>query len=90
MSKEVLISEIVNNTECSKKEAENIIKAFTLGVMNALSKGEEVSLIGFGKFKVKDQKERQGRNPATGEAMTIEARKVPSFKAGAKLKEVVN
>ncbi len=90
MSREALITEIVRENGCTKKEAEDVIKKFTSAVTNVLTEGGEVSLIGFGKFEVKERPERQGRNPSTGEAMTIAAKKTPSFKAGAKLKEAVN
>ena len=90
MSREALITEIVRENGCTKKEAEDVIKKFTSAVTSILSEGGEVSLVGFGKFEVKERPERQGRNPSTGEVMTIAAKKTPNFKAGAKLKEAVN
>jgi len=55
-----------------------------------LSKGEDVAIAGFGSFTIRDRKERQGRNPATGETMTIKASKAVGFKAAKALKEAVN
>lgn len=74
----------------SIKEAEKIINCFTQGVSSALAKGEKIALVGFGNFEVRERAERQGRNPKTGETMTIKASKVPSFKPGKGLKEKVN
>ena len=58
-------------------------------ITEGLAKGESVQLIGFGKFEIRSRKAREGRNPATGEALKIEASKVPAFKAGKKLKDKV-
>ena len=74
----------------SIKEAEQVISSFTKGLEAALAKGESVSLVGFGNFEVKHRPERQGRNPSTGEAMTIKASNVVNFKVGKALKEAVN
>ena len=59
-------------------------------ITDALKKGDTVSLVGFGSFLVKERAARQGRNPQTGNTITIAAAKIPSFKAGKALKDAVN
>jgi DNA-binding protein HU-beta len=84
----VVIERIVEHTDSPKGEARKHLEAFTT-VSEALQAGEDVQLPGFGKFYVREQKAREGKNPQTGERMQIEARKVPAFKAGKALKESV-
>lgn len=82
-----LIAAVAEKTGATKKTAEEIIKAFLGEASEALAKGEEVDLHGFGKFKVKERAARQGRNPATGEAITIAASKGVGFSASKALKD---
>ncbi len=89
MNKKQLIEQMVEHTDSPKSEAEKHLEAFTAAVSGALKAGEEVQIPGFGKFYVRDQKAREGKNPQTGEKMQIGARKVPAFKAGKALKESV-
>jgi DNA-binding protein HU-beta len=89
MNKKQLIEQMVEYTDSPKSEAEKHLEAFTTTISEALKAGEEVQIPGFGKFYVRDQKAREGKNPQTGETMQIEARKVPAFKAGKSLKESV-
>ena len=89
MNKRQLIEQMVERTDSPKSEAEKHLEAFTAAVSGALKAGEEVQIPGFGKFYVRDQKAREGKNPQTGEKMQIGARKVPAFKAGKALKESV-
>lgn len=63
--------------------------AFTETIADTLSKGEKVTLVGFGSFQVMERKAREGRNPQTGEKLQIPAKKVPKFRAGKKLREAV-
>tara|TARA_R110002167_G_scaffold315731_1_gene521284 strand:- start:9 stop:305 length:297 start_codon:yes stop_codon:yes gene_type:complete len=72
------------------KEAEAVINAFVAGATKALSDGENISLVGFGNFEIRHRPERQGRNPSSGEAMTIKASNAVGFKAGKALKDAVN
>lgn len=90
MNKAQLIDAIAANADLSKASAARALDAFTDAVTNALAAGNKVSLTGFGNFEVKERGERQGRNPATGEAITIAASKSPAFKAGKSLKDAVN
>jgi DNA-binding protein HU-beta len=89
MNKKQLIERMVEHTDSPKAEAEKHLEAFTASVSEALKAGEEVQLPGFGKFYVREQKAREGRNPQSGEKMNIPARKVPAFKAGKSFKESI-
>ena len=89
MNKKQFIEQMLEYTDSPKSEAEKHLEAFTTAISEALQAGEEVQLPGFGKFYVREQKAREGRNPQSGEKMQIEARKVPAFKAGKALKESI-
>jgi DNA-binding protein HU-beta len=85
MTKSNLIDHVAEATQGTKKETEHIVDAVIAGITDALMKGEKVDLRGFGSFQVSAKKERQGRNPRTGETMTIAARKVAVFKPSKEL-----
>ena len=88
MNKAQLIDEVAKVT-CSKKEAALAVGAAFTAIQKALKKGDAVTLVGFGTFRVSKRKARKGRNPQTGEAIKIAAKKVPVFKAGKGLKDAV-
>ena len=88
MNKAELINEVAKVT-CSKKEADEAVSATIAAIQKALKKGDSVTLVGFGTFSVSKRKARKGRNPQTGEAIKIAAKKVPVFKAGKNFKEAV-
>ncbi|MCP5369536.1 MAG: HU family DNA-binding protein [Rickettsiaceae bacterium] len=90
MNKASFISLIADKYNCTKTEAERTIDMFTGSVIEALSKGEEVSLVGFGNFSVSKVASKTGRNPRTGEPIQIPAYKQPKFKVGQKLKDACN
>ena len=90
MNKTELVAAMAEQTGLTKKDAEAALKAFTDTVSKQLKKGDKVQLVGFGTFEVTKRAAREGRNPQTGETMTIEASKSPKFKAGKALKDVVN
>ena len=90
MNKAELIAQMAAKTGLSKADAEKALNAFTETVGETLASKEKVSLVGFGTFEVSTRAAREGRNPQTGETMTIEASKSPKFKAGKALKDVVN
>lgn len=90
MNKTELIAAVAERAELSKKDAEKAVKAFTDVVAEELVKGEKIQLVGFGTFEVSERAAREGRNPQTGETMTIAASKAPKFKAGKALKDMVN
>ena len=89
-NKTELVAAIAEQTELSKKDAEKALKAFTDIVADELKKGEKVQLVGFGTFEVSERAAREGRNPQSGEPMTIAASKAPKFKAGKALKDMIN
>jgi DNA-binding protein HU-beta len=80
---------MVEHTDSPKSEAEKHLNAFTTTITEALKAGGEVQLPGFGKFYVREQKAREGRNPQSGQKMKIPAQKVPAFRAGKSLKESI-
>lgn len=88
MNKSDLIDEVAKVT-CTKKEAAETVDATLAAIQKALKKGDAVTLVGFGTFNVKKRKARTGRNPQTGKAIKIAAKKVPVFKAGKALKDAV-
>lgn len=90
MNKTELVAAMAEKTELSKKDAEKALKAFTDVVAEELKKGEKVQLVGFGTFEVAEREAREGRNPRTGETMTIAASKSPKLKAGKALKDSLN
>ena len=90
MNKTELIAVVAEKAELSKKDAEKAIKAFTDSVSEELVKGGKIQLVGFGTFEVAERAAREGRNPLTGEKITIAASKNPKFKAGKALKDMVN
>ena len=90
MNKTELIAAVAEKAELSKKDAEKAVKAFTEVVSEEMVKGEKVQIVGFGTFEVSERAAREGRNPKSGEPMTIAASKSPKFKAGKALKDMVN
>lgn len=90
MNKTELVAAVAEQAGLSKKDAEAAVKAFTDVVAEALKAGDKIQLVGFGTFEVSERAAREGRNPRTGETMTIEASKTPKFKAGKALKDMVN
>ncbi len=89
MNKRELVEEVADQTGITKKQAGNVINAITDIVRGTLSKGERITLVDFGTFHVRQRKAREGRNPQTGEKLEIPAKKVPKFRAGKNLREVV-
>ena len=90
MNKSELITAMVEKTGLTKKDTEKALKAFEQVVIEELTAGERVQLVGFGTFDVTRRAERQGRNPKTEERITIPATNAPRFRAGKALKDYVN
>ncbi len=90
MNRNELVESIAAKSGLSKADADKALKGFTESVEEALGNNDSVALVGFGTFSVTDRPERQGRNPATGEPMTIAAKRVAKFKVGKKLDEACN
>jgi DNA-binding protein HU-beta len=90
VNKSELVEAIANGTELSKSHAERALNVTIEAINGALKKGDSVQLVGFGTFSVAKRNARKGKNPRTGEAIKIAARKVPKFTPGKGLKDLVN
>jgi DNA-binding protein HU-beta len=90
VNKTELIDVIADEAEISKAAASRAMDAILNAVTKTLAQGDQVTLVGFGTFSVRDRAARAGRNPQTGETIEIKAAKIPSFKAGKALKDAVN
>ncbi len=90
MNKGELIEAIAESSGLSKADAGRALDGFIGAVSGALKSGDSVAIAGFGSFEVRARAERTGRNPKTGESLTIAASKAPAFKAGKALKDAVN
>ena len=90
MSKQQLVDMIAEKAGLTKADAARALDATMDSIKDALKNGEKVSLVGFGTFATSKRKERDGRNPRTGEIVKIAARTSVTFKAGSKLKDAVN
>ncbi len=89
MNKTEFINAVAAKEGIEKKCAEKAVNAVFATIADTLAKGEKIQLVGFGTFEVRERAEKQGRNPRTGDVMTVPASKVPAFKAGAALKNAV-
>ncbi|EEF79383.1 DNA-binding protein HU [Methylophaga thiooxydans DMS010] len=90
VNKYELIDAVAAAADISKAKAAQAVDGVTSAVTKALSKGDQVTLVGFGTFSVRERAARTGRNPRTGEEIKIAAAKIPAFKAGKALKDAVN
>lgn len=90
MNKEELVNEVASATKLSKKDTETTVNAMVQAITEALTKGDKVTLVGFGTFQVRERAAREGRNPRTGGVLKIPARKAPAFAAGKGLKDAVS
>ncbi|MBQ5847098.1 MAG: HU family DNA-binding protein [Selenomonadaceae bacterium] len=90
MTKAELIANVAKKAELTQKDTEAAVNAFFSTVQASLAAGENVPVIGFGTFEVRERAARVGRNPQTGEEIQIAAAKVPAFKPGKALKDAVN
>lgn len=89
MRKTELVNAVADATDMGVRQADDVVSAILEHITNAMSRGEVVSLAGFGTFSVKSRSPRTGRHPRTGEVITISAVNVPTFKAGKNLKDAV-
>lgn len=89
MGKKELVAAVAEKTGLTKKDAKAAVEAFVATVTETVANGEKISLVGFGTFAPKERAARNGRNPRTGEALTIAAKTVPTFKAGNSFKNSV-
>jgi len=90
MNKSDLITAIAEHANLTITDAGRGLEGIIKSIETALKEGDSVALVGFGSFEVKERAERKGRNPQSGEEITISAARLPSFKAGKSLKDAVN
>jgi DNA-binding protein HU-beta len=90
VNKAELIDLVANAADINKASATRAVEAVVDGITNTLKQGDSVTIVGFGTFAVSDRPERSGRNPQTGETITIRASKSAKFKAGKALKDALN
>jgi len=89
MNKAGLVEQVSNQTGLTRKASREAIDAMTSVITDALAREEKVTLVGFGSFQVMERKTRRGRNPQTGQTIAISAKKVPKFRPGKELREVI-
>ena len=90
MTKAELVNEVADQTQLTKKHAEIIVNTVFGSIVDSLRIGSKIELRGFGSFRVRSRNARVGRNPKTGEKVPVPAKKVPYFKPGKELKELLN
>ncbi|MCD8369968.1 MAG: HU family DNA-binding protein [Clostridiales bacterium] len=90
MNKQELITAIAEQSGLARKDADAAVKAFVEVVSGALKEGDRVQMIGFGTFEVSERGARTGRNPRSGETIEIAASRIPKFKAGKALRDLIN
>jgi DNA-binding protein HU-beta len=90
MNKGELVDQVADKATVTKKVADSVLSAALEVVMEAVSNGDKVTLVGFGSFEPRQRQKREGRNPRTGEKMDIPATKVPAFSAGKLFKDKVS
>lgn len=90
MTKAVLVEEVAQVTDLTKKHAEVIVETVFRSIIDALHRGEKIELRGFGSFRLRQREPRRGRNPKTGDRVDVPPKKVPYFKPGKELKELIN
>jgi integration host factor subunit beta len=90
MTKAELVEEVATMTQLTKKHAEIIVNTVFESIVNSLKSGEKIELRGFGSFRIRNRGARIGRNPKTGEKVDVPAKRIPYFKPGKELKELLN
>jgi integration host factor subunit beta len=90
ITKAELVESVANAAELTKKDAERLVEIVLDSIVETLSKGEKIELRGFGSFRVRERGSRRGRNPKTGAPVNIPAKRVPYFKPGKELRELIN
>jgi len=90
MTKAELVEEVSRASDLTKKHSEVIVDTVFKSIVDALHRGEKIELRGFGSFRVRERGARRGRNPKTGDPVSIPAKRVPYFKPGKELKELIN
>jgi integration host factor subunit beta len=90
MTKAELVEKVADKIQLTKKQTETVVNLLLNSITEALSEGDKVELRGFGSFRIRNRNPREGRNPKTGDTVQIPAKRVPFFKAGKELREMVD
>jgi integration host factor subunit beta len=90
MTKAELVEDVARAAELTKKDAERLVEIVFESIIETLNQGEKIELRGFGSFRVRERGARRGRNPKTGDPVDIPAKRVPYFKPGNEMKELIN
>lgn len=90
MTKAELVEEVAKESDLTKKDAEVIVQIVLDSITDSLQRGEKIELRGFGSFRIRSRSSRQGRNPKTGSGVSVPAKRVPYFKPGKEIKDLVN
>lgn len=90
MTKAELVEDVARAAELTKKDAERLVELVFESIIDTLNQGQKIELRGFGSFRVRERGARRGRNPKTGDPVDIPAKRVPYFKPGKELKELIN
>ncbi|MBX3296670.1 MAG: HU family DNA-binding protein [Acidobacteria bacterium] len=90
MTKADLVERVAVEAELTKKDAEQLVEIVLDSIIHSLNEGEKIELRGFGSFRIRERNSRKGRNPKTGAAVDIPAKRVAYFKPGKELKELIN
>jgi len=90
MTKAELVDEVARVVQLTKKQAETIVNIVFDSIVDSLRSGQKIELRGFGSFRLRSRKSRTGRNPKTGEKVEVPSKKIPYFKPGKELKELIN
>ena len=90
LTKTDIVELIVEKNDCSPAEAKDVLEELLEIIKSTLASGEDLMISGFGKFQVNEKKPRKGRNPATGDSMVLDKRRVVTFKCAGKLKDLIN
>jgi integration host factor subunit beta len=90
MTKAELVEDVAQAAELTKKDAERLVEIVFESIIETLNQGEKIELRGFGSFRVRERGARRGRNPKTGDPVDIPAKRVPYFKPGKEMKELIN
>ncbi len=90
MTKAELVEEVSHISDLTKKHSEVIVEAVFASIIEALRRGEKIELRGFGSFRLRRREPRKGRNPKTGDKVDVPTKRVPYFKPGKELKDLIN
>ena len=90
MTRAELVEDVARQSQLTRRQSEVIVDAVFSSILDSLRRGDKIELRGFGSFRIRQRASRSGRNPKTGEGVVVPPRKVPTFKPGKELRELVN